>query len=299
MASLAKEGEGVEGGGTTAAEEPEEDAAAAAVATQSEVDRCQAALNVYQAKLAEAADERKEKASVGVGEDDEDRQNREKEEEERIVKLTAALEAAEAALAAALAGEEEQSDEEEEEEEEEDPRVGKLRSYASSHTVQETVDLLVDKIGNDESFKPCVIGEALNFSPPSVMAFLLIEAMFDLETGPPLSQQLKDGGHEYLKELCGELASRQTAVLCAVERALVEWEAVEKDLHRCLNQLYGFEVVTTDETFEHWFEERGVSREFSLDANQVDLTRRAAEPFMEWLRTAEESGDDEEIEISY
>ena len=237
---------------------------------------------------------------MGVDEDDDDREDREKEEAETTARLSKAVEEATAALAAAEAeAAAEEEDEDDEDEDEEDPRVGKLRSYASSHSVQETVALLVDKIGNDESFKPCVIGDALNFSPPSVMAFLLVEAVFDIEKGAPLSQQIKEGGWEYLKELAGDLSTRQVAVMCAVERCLVDWEAAEADLHKCWNQLYSFEVVTTDPTFEHWFETPGLSREFSLDAEDVEATRKAAEPFMEWLRTAEEDDEDEEIEISY
>ena len=54
-----------------------------------------------------------------------------------------------------------------------------------------------------------------------------------------------------------------------------------------------------DNTFEHWFETPGLSREFCLDADTVETTRRAADAFMEWLRTAEDDDDDDEIEISY
>ena len=40
-------------------------------------------------------------------------------------------------------------------------------------------------------------------------------------------------------------------------------------------------------------------RDFGLDAEASGSTREAAAPFMEWLRTAQESGSEEEMDVAY
>ena len=41
-----------------------------------------------------------------------------------------------------------------------------------------------------------------------------------------------------------------------------------------------------------------VLREFGLDEEVTALTRKAAEPFMEWLRT-DDGSEEEEIDVAY
>jgi translation initiation factor 5 len=197
---------------------------------------------------------------------------------------------------AAAEGEEEEAGEAEEEEEEEDPRIGKLRSYASNHTVDETIDLLTSKIGGG-NFKPIVIGESMCFSAPNVMCFILGEALFSVEDGK-LSEQLKTKGGAYFKALCGDKVDRQLATMCCMERYLVETDAV-KDLRQVWNQLYELEIVTDDATFARWFETPGLSREFGIDDEQREATREACKAFMQWLENPDEDGADEDIDVAY
>ena len=210
---------------------------------KTDLQAAQAELAEFEAELLSSAEMRKEK------QDDEDREEREKKEAASLEALKKKVELATDALRSAEVDADDGEDDDDSDDEEEDPRIGKLRSYASSHTVQETVALLVEKIGDSDSFKPCVIGDALNFSAPSVMAFILVETIFDIEKGS-LSEQMKSGGSEYLKELAGDLASQQIAIMCALERCLVDWEIVDSDLHRCWNELYGSEIVTSESTPE-------------------------------------------------
>ena len=68
------------------------------------------------------------------------------------------------------------------------------------HTVEETIALLDEKVGKARgpSFKPAVIGGTMCLNNVSVMAFLLGEALFEVDKGA-ISEQFKARAGDYLK----------------------------------------------------------------------------------------------------
>ena len=157
---------------------------------------------------------------------------------------------------------------------------------AAGNSAEATVELL-KSLGT----KSIVIGETMCMDDNTVQAFILSEAVTDV--GPDLSKQLKGGKAAYFKALAGENQEMQVAVMCCLERFLVETDELG-DLHATLNQLYTTEVVTDDEVFERWHETPNLSRFAGIDDEGRAASRAAAEPFMEWLRNAADEGSDEE-----
>mmetsp|Transcript_46721 Transcript_46721/g.92448 ORF Transcript_46721/g.92448 Transcript_46721/m.92448 type:complete len:137 (+) Transcript_46721:161-571(+) len=134
------------------------------------------------------------------------------------------------------------------------------------------------------------------FSANSVMMYILSEAVFELGKGK-LSEQLKIQA-EYFKILCKGDEERQIAVMCCLERWLVETEDI-KDLHKTWNQLYALEIVSEDPTFERWFETPNLSIGYGIDEEARELTREAVKPFMSWLANADEDEEEEDMDVAY
>ena len=97
MASLDADAPAVEDVNAGAAAEAEVGGDDVAGLAKAELEKVQAELTAYEEKVAAAAEQRKEKASVGVDEDDDDREDREKEEAETTARLSKAVEEATAA----------------------------------------------------------------------------------------------------------------------------------------------------------------------------------------------------------
>eukprot|EP00615_Pteridomonas_danica_P011431 CAMPEP_0114355126 /NCGR_PEP_ID=MMETSP0101-20121206/19991_1 /TAXON_ID=38822 ORGANISM="Pteridomonas danica, Strain PT" /NCGR_SAMPLE_ID=MMETSP0101 /ASSEMBLY_ACC=CAM_ASM_000211 /LENGTH=161 /DNA_ID=CAMNT_0001496929 /DNA_START=63 /DNA_END=548 /DNA_ORIENTATION=- len=161
--------------------------------------------------------------------------------------------------------------------------------------MEEAISSLTSKMGTNP--KPIVIGETMCFNPNSIMFFMLSEALF--EVGKlKISEQLKSKGIPYFKALCGDDSKRQVAAMCSLERFLIEAEDLA-DLHPVWNLLYSSDIVNNDETFESWFDTPNFSREFGVGDEAGMASRKAAEPFMNWLHTAAEDEDDDDIDIAY
>jgi translation initiation factor 5 len=125
---------------------------------------------------------------------------------------------------------------------------------------------------------------------------VLVAAMFDAaESAPALSKQVATKAS--VLKACVPDAPSAAAMLASLERWLVDDAphvlAAKQALVTALNGLYDADVLD-EPSILAWADNVGAARKFGVSPDDAKAVRKAAAPFIEWLRNAESDDDDDE-----
>ena len=159
-------------------------------------------------------------------------------------------------------------------EEEEDPRISKLRVYATKNDAAKTAEYLnSDSLGVDSL---------------ELGIYFLLEAIFDEDE--PIPPQIK-AKKDYVEAACPD-AKTQRALLCGFERYVTETATSGfKAFSLILNQLYEFDLVEED-VIKAWNDDVEAAASIEVEAKVSQAVRKQAEKFIEWLDESEDEDSD-------
>ena len=166
----------------------------------------------------------------------------------------------------------------EEDDEDDDPLVTGLRAFAASHGATDVAAHLKGlKADNNEH-----------------RMHILVAALLDAsESAPPLSKQV--AAKAAVLKACVPDALSAGAMLASLERWVVDDAphvlASKQGVATGLNALYDADVAD-EPAILAWADNAAAARKFGVSADDAKAVRKAAAPFVEWLRTAE--SDEEE-----
>ena len=123
---------------------------------------------------------------------------------------------------------------------------------------------------------------------------ILVAALLDAsESAPPLSKQV--AAKAAVLKACVPDAPSAGAMLASLERWVVDDAphvlASKQGVATGLNALYDADVAD-EPAILAWADNAAAARKFGVSADDAKAVRKAAAPFVEWLRTAE--SDEEE-----
>ena len=169
--------------------------------------------------------------------------------------------------------------EDEEEDDDEDPLVAGLRKFAASHNASEVASHL----------------KAMKADNMEHRMHVLVAALLDCAEGAPaLSKQVS--AKAAVLKACVPDAPTAGAMLASLERWLVDDAphvlATKQGVATALNALYDADVLD-EPSILAWADNAAAARKLGVSSDDAKTVRKAAAPFVEWLRTAESDEEDE------
>ena len=202
-------------------------------------------------------------------------------------------------VAALKVADDSDSDDSDDAELSEDPRIARMREFASSHSPEEIANLVKS---SEYSQASVVINDSMCMNKQAIAAHVLVSALItpgEFQT-KAMSKQVAEKV-EVLKEFAESDSEYHQPLLGALEANMLlshKTHPENTQVMRVLVELFNADVFGDDEEavrrmFQDWSENPTSSRAFGLDKKQADEVRELAVPFFEFIDEDDESEDDE------